>query len=158
MLGRKKDEEGKSSVTAAFIAMANRPVRVLLVEDDANIRIVLNAMFESYNVEVMEAFDRVQACQLAEATTFDLALIDMRLPWPGNGVAVMRALNARAPDLPICVYSGNLTPEDIEGSVQAAGVVTFVPKRFLSREYIVNLFRKFGLASRAGMLATALPA
>lgn len=152
MFGRKK-EEPKSSVTAAFISLANRPVRILLVEDDANLRIVLNSMFEEYNVEVMEATNRQQAVELAEATQFDLALIDMRLPWPGNGVAVMKALNARAPDLPICVYSGSLSVEDIENSVRAAGVVTFVPKVFLSREYIVNLFRKFGLAARAKMLA-----
>lgn len=147
---KQKDEEG--SMTAAFIDVASRPVRVLLVEDDANIRFVLANMFESFNVTLCEASSRDEACDLAKEGGFDLALVDLRLPWPGNGIAVMSVLNQTAPNLPICVYSGHLTPDDISAAVQAAGVITFVPKTLLGKNYIVNLFRKFNLANRAGMV------
>lgn len=147
----KKPREVASSMTQAFIEAVSRPVRVLLVEDDAGIRMVLANMFSGFNVKLEEADSRESACELARVNNYDLALVDLRLPWPGNGIAVMRVLTDTAPDLPICAYSGYLTPGDINASVEAAGVITFVPKNLMSREYIVKLFRKFNLAERAGM-------
>ncbi len=140
------------SIATRYTASASRPVRVLLVEDDPNDRELLRALLLPHNVDLTEALGKQDAIALARSQPYDLALVDMRLPWEGNGVAVMLELRNRAPSIPICAYSSQFSPWDIQKVCEAVRVVTFAPKLLvMGEDYMRELFAQFRLARRAGM-------
>lgn len=146
------------SIADKYTASASRPVRVLLVEDDREDRELLLGYLRPHNVDVTEALGKHDAIALARSQPYDLALVDMRLPWEGNGVAVMCELRRRAPTIPICAYSSQLSPTDIQHVCEAVGVVTFAPKLLIMGEaYMRDLFMQFRLARRAGMMPADCP-
>jgi CheY-like chemotaxis protein len=143
---------GADSIATNYTASASRPVRVLLVEDDENDRYLLRTLLAPHNIDLTEALGKHDAIALARSQPYDLALVDMRLPWEGNGVAVMLELRHRAPAIPICDYSSQLSPHDIAKVCESVGVVTFAPKLLvMGEDYVRDLFVQFRLARRAGM-------
>lgn len=143
------------SLAQRFVDAVSQPVRILLVEDSADDRILISALLKNYNVEIVEAVDKVSAIERAGNESYDLALVDMRLPWEGNGVSVVRQLHQVNPTLPICAYSGDLNGDIVSRAVEAAGVIAFAPKMSLTKKYLIQLFNIFNLGTRAGM--NALP-
>jgi len=139
------------SMAQKFVDSVCQPVRILLVEDNCGDRDIIRALLDKYNVKIEEAGDRLTAIEKAAGSTYDLALVDMRLPWEGNGVSVVRQLHEANPTLPICAYSGDLNGDIVSRAVEAAGVIAFAPKMSLSHRYLVQLFNIFNLAARAGM-------
>lgn len=146
-------DPGAVSIAGAYTASASRPVRVLLVEDDENDRYLLRTLFSPFNIDLTEALGKHDAIALARSQPYDLALVDMRLPWEGNGVAVMLELRMRACAIPICAYSSQLSPHDIAKVCESVGVVTFAPKLLvMGEDYVRDLFTQFRLSRRAGMV------
>lgn len=140
------------TIAGSYTASASRPVRVLLVEDDEDDRELIRSHLRLKNVDLTEALGKQDAIALARSQLYDLALVDMRLPWEGNGVSVMKELRLRAPAIPICAYSSQLSPSDIQKVCEAVGVVTFAPKLLvMGEDYMCDLFTQFRLARRAGM-------
>lgn len=85
------------------------PWRVLLVEDEADIRASLTRLFTEWGLSVHGA-----AC-LADARTlldepWDLAVSDHRLP-DGTARDLARWLTTRQPDLPLIIITGDTAPE-----------------------------------------------
>jgi CheY-like chemotaxis protein len=152
---RRHHVSSQPPISANYTASASRPVRVLLVEDDPDDREILRNLLKPHNVDLTEAMGKHDAIALARSQPYDLALVDMRLPWEGNGVAVMRELRMRAPSIPICAYSSQLSPFDIQKVCEAVGVVTLAPKLLvMGEDYVRDLFTQFRLARRAGMVVS----
>jgi len=69
-------------------------IRLLLVDDDAFIRLALRDAFESAGVEVTEAGDGEQALALTRARPFDLVLCDVHMPRM-DGLTLLRRVRER---------------------------------------------------------------
>ena len=95
---RKQDEEAAPEAPA-------RPLRVLLVEDDALIRMSTGEMLADLGHDVTEAEDGSQALSLLERGRFDVMLTDLSLPaMSGDDLAATAV--ARQPDLAVIFASG----------------------------------------------------
>ncbi len=100
--------------------------RTLIVDDEPDIRELLELTLGRMNVDTWPAANLAEARALLERQDFELCLTDMRLP-DGNGIELVEHIQERYPDLPVAVITayGNM-----ESAVQAlkAGAFDFVSK------------------------------
>ncbi|GAB4207802.1 MAG: response regulator transcription factor [Roseiflexaceae bacterium] len=80
--------------------------RILLVDDEANIRLTLGAMLKRVGYEVVSADGGQEAVGLLEQQSFDLLLVDLKMPGM-DGMQVVAAARARQPDIAIIVLTGH---------------------------------------------------
>lgn len=80
-------------------------VRVLLVDDDLELLRFLQAELADRSYEVVAARSGDEALDLAQRGSFDVALLDVRMPGP-SGLDVCRALASSCPDLPVVLMTG----------------------------------------------------
>jgi DNA-binding NtrC family response regulator len=78
---------------------------VLVVDDEESMRHFLQKTLRREGYEVAVARDGPEALELAQAKPPDLALVDVRMPGM-DGVAVLRALRAASPRLPVVLMTG----------------------------------------------------
>lgn len=93
--------------------------RVLLVEDDENQLLIRRLLFEKRGYDVLTARNSAEALQLASSFP-DLALIDLSIPRPEDGLALVRELHVRLPQAKIAVLTG--LPRGLEGTPEASMV------------------------------------
>lgn len=67
-----------------------RPVRVLVADDEPTLRLALSMFLGRHGYEVEQAEDADQAFQLATRKRFDVALVDVRMP--GDGLSLLDRL------------------------------------------------------------------
>lgn len=85
--------------------------RVLVVEDERNIRILLTSILRQQGFDVVEAPDGREALRLLrEDGQYRLIITDLRMP-NMNGVALLEALHEDFPDIPVIVTSAYATAD-----------------------------------------------
>jgi len=99
---------------------------VLIIDDEPDIRELLELTLNRMDIETMAAADVNEAKALLKQNSYDLCLTDMRLP-DGNGIELVEWIQTELPNLPVAVITayGNM-----ELAVQAlkAGAFDFVSK------------------------------
>jgi len=80
--------------------------KILLVEDNADVADVSQAMLEEIGYTVRLAADARQALVMFEAEAFDLVVSDIVMPGGMNGIELAEELRHRKPKLPIVLVSG----------------------------------------------------
>jgi CheY-like chemotaxis protein len=80
--------------------------RILVVDDDDAIRESVRLALNTIGMTVVSAESGERALEAFDMA-FDGAIIDLMMPGI-NGLETIKALRARAPDLPIIVVSGSL--------------------------------------------------
>ena len=104
----------------------SQPSRILLVDDEANIRLTLSALLQRAGHDVTPAENGEDAVKLLEQQSFDLLLVDLKMPGMG-GMDVVAAARQRQSDLAIIVLTGHGSLETaIEGLHQ--GVFDYLLK------------------------------
>jgi two-component system, NtrC family, nitrogen regulation response regulator NtrX len=85
--------------------------RILLVDDEANIRKMVCALLESEGFDTLEAPNGQAALTLVGEDPPDVVLLDLMMPPGPDGLATLEQLKKRAPDVPVVMMSGkaNLT-------------------------------------------------
>ena len=114
-----------------------RPMRMLLVEDDAAIVASLTDLLRSEGYETRCADGQDAAVELLRSERFDLALVDVALA-QGNGFAVCAAAKACDP-APAVIF---LTASDDEFSTVAGldmGADDYIAKPFRARELLSRI-------------------
>ncbi len=86
--------------------------RILVVDDEANIRRMLIALLESEGYDTAEAVNGSAAVTTLEATAPDAVLLDLMMPPGPDGLATLAELRKRAPDVPVVMMSGKATLGD----------------------------------------------
>jgi CheY-like chemotaxis protein len=87
--------------------------KILLVDDEPNIRLVLGAVLEQagYNVEAAE--DGYIALRKVQQSRPDLVITDLRMPYM-YGFELLSVLRTRFPDLPTIAISGEFLAVDVQ--------------------------------------------
>jgi CheY-like chemotaxis protein len=126
--------------------------RILIVDDEEPIRVVLEQVLRRQGYETMSAMDGVHALQILRGRPggFDLAIVDLMMPRM-RGSALIRELRVLAPAMPI-VYSSGFA-EDGEGNddlqgLAELGVRTFLPKPFREEELLEALRKAESVAEK----------
>ncbi|MFO7483824.1 sigma-54-dependent transcriptional regulator, partial [Oceanibaculum nanhaiense] len=100
--------------------------KALVVDDEPDIRELLEITLGRMNIETHAAADLAGARRQLAQHHFDLCLTDMRLP-DGNGIELVELIQLQRPDLPVAVITAH---GSMEAAVQAlkAGAFDFVSK------------------------------
>jgi len=86
--------------------------RVLLVDDEANIRKMVAALLESEGFETAEAANGTAGIAEVERDAPDAVLLDLMMPGGPDGLATLERLKRVAPDLPVVMMSGKANLAD----------------------------------------------
>jgi two-component system, NarL family, response regulator LiaR len=102
---------------------ADRPIRVLLVDDHAVVRKGLRALFEHEpGIEVVgEAGDGGQAIQALDRLRPDVILMDLEMPGVG-GVEATGRISERHPETKIVVLTSHAAEEDVFPALRAGAL------------------------------------
>jgi DNA-binding response OmpR family regulator len=84
----------------------SQPARILMVDDEAAIRLTLGALLERAGYAVTPAENGEEAVMLLERQAFDLLLVDLKMPGM-DGMQVVAAARARQPDIAAIVLTGH---------------------------------------------------
>lgn len=113
--------------------------RLLLVDDEDEIRDAARRTLEAAGYDVVEARDGAEAIERfdTDAVGFDLVLTDVRMPRV-DGTATIRALQRRSPGLPIVASSG-LHGDLQDRDVVPEGTAAYLPKPYTSLQLLTTI-------------------
>ena len=100
--------------------------RALIVDDEPDIRELLEITLGRMKIETAAAKDLESAYQLVDNESFDLCLTDMQLP-DGNGIELVNHISENYPQLPVAVITA-FGSMDAAISALKAGAFDFVQK------------------------------
>lgn len=125
------------------------PLRILVVEDDPGIRLVLRTFLEDEGYDVVEAASGEEGLSECAGRMPDLAIVDLRLPGI-HGLDVVRSLRGLA-QIPIMIVTAQADSHDVVAGLEA-GADDYVVKPFVNKEVSARvraLLRRAGPPSRA---------
>ena len=107
---------------------ANNKLRVLVIDDEKNIRATLSLCLEQMNCEVTAAASAEGALAALAQSPYDLAFVDLRLG-DTSGLDLLPKLLGEAPNLMVVVITAYGT---IDNAVEAVkrGAMDYLPKPF----------------------------
>ncbi len=121
--------EAESGLDAAS-GFASRGERILVIEDDAEVRATTLGMLHNLGYDTLEAETGEQALsQLDSEPAIDLVFTDVFLPGGMNGPDIAREIKSRLPDMPILFTSG-YSADQISGNEGTDESVQLITKPF----------------------------
>jgi DNA-binding NtrC family response regulator len=131
-------------------------VRVLIADDEKNIRDAIAAYIAGEGIETVTAADGAAARALLESEAFDGAVLDLRMPKLG-GLELLKWLKEEGPDVPAIVISAY---GEVKDAVQAMklGARDYLVKPFDPEELLMRLKRLLAESARASRAEAQLQA
>ncbi|MFH2126537.1 MAG: response regulator, partial [Pseudomonadota bacterium] len=111
--------------------------RILIVDDEKNYLVVLQALLADNGYEMLTAQNGPQALALAAEEEPDLVITDMRMPQM-SGLDLIQRLKARFSEMPIIVMTAYGT---VENAVEAmkSGATDYISKPFENTELLLTV-------------------
>jgi DNA-binding NtrC family response regulator len=107
--------------------------RILIVEDEAAIRLALSGLLRREGYEVEQAGSGEEAFTVLRRDFFDLVLTDLALGPGADGMAVLRESRALHPETPVVMITAHGS-EKIAVDAMKCGAEDYVPKPFDNEE------------------------
>jgi DNA-binding NtrC family response regulator len=116
--------------------------KVLIIEDDQQIRMVYSYALNNNGFEVLEAPDAVTGLKLLEQHKPEIVLLDMLMPGI-SGLDFLKQNNVhhRYPDIKIIAFSNIETPRVVEEAKQQ-GVVKYFLKVDVTPHQMVDIIKQ----------------
>ena len=112
--------------------------RILLVDDEVNIRKMVAALLESEGFETLEAPNGQAALALVAEDTPDAVLLDLMMPPGQDGLATLEQLKKRVPHVPVVMMSGKANLADAVRATKL-GAFQFLEKPLTPEGVLVAL-------------------
>jgi CheY-like chemotaxis protein len=124
------------------IAALDRPLRVLLVEDNPTNQRVVQLILETLGAEITVANNGQEALDLYRADGFDVILMDMQMPVM-DGLTATRLIRAReqaeaSPRTPVAMLTAN-TLDEHRQTASHAGADLHIPKPITPESLILGI-------------------
>ncbi len=104
------------------------PTRILVVDDEANLRKVLAATLKREGYDVAQASDGQAAIELFDEGGFDVVVSDLVMPRAG-GFEVLKHVLEKAPEVPVILITAHGTVDSAVSAIKA-GAFDYVTKPF----------------------------
>ncbi len=88
--------------------VSERRPRILVVDDESDLRDILQEFLEGYGCDADTVGSAVAALQAVRERRPDVILLDLQMPGPVDGSAVLRSVGRR---VPVVIVSGNADVE-----------------------------------------------
>jgi DNA-binding NtrC family response regulator len=108
--------------------------RVLLVDDEATILIVLSALFRVAGHEVVSANGGDAALEIIKGQEFDLMISDVRMA-PVDGMALLREAKKRYPKMSVIMITAFYSERAVE-EARKMGAYAYLKKPFDNNELL----------------------
>jgi len=102
------------------------PIRILVIDDDCNLRQTLVMVLEHAGYEVTPSANALEGLCCLERQGFDLIFLDIATP-EIDGLVFLPELHQRYPCIPIMILTGYVLPDPASGQLPA-GVSGFLSK------------------------------
>ncbi len=134
-------------------------IRILVVDDDADLRAALTEYISKMGVKVRTAGNLAEAQHLlqAEPVPFDLILVDLKIPG-GTGMDVLRAAHTRCPESLVTIITGYASMETAIEAIRL-GAYNYITKPFSLNEIGVqvrNMIERVTLSKENARLSIRL--
>jgi DNA-binding response OmpR family regulator len=116
--------------------------RILVVDDDRDIRDLVAIKLESAGHEIVTREDGSQALEAAVEGGWDVIVLDVMMPGM-SGIDVLRALRDRGDETPVILLTARGQEKDIEAGF-AAGADQYVTKPFSPRALLARVTAVIG--------------
>ncbi|WP_051378365.1 MULTISPECIES: response regulator [Derxia] len=136
--------------------MNDTPARLLVVDDEPDLRAMLQRFLGGHGHEVRTAADAAQMDRLLLRERFDLLVLDLMLP-DEDGLAICRRLRAAGETLPILMLTARGEAIDRIVGLEM-GADDYLPKPFNPRELLARvnaMLRRQAMTGRAPLGARA---
>jgi CheY-like chemotaxis protein len=152
--GRQARTESIPSVAASSKnKLAQKPAldgcRILLAEDNPDLQMAIGRALRLEGATMSHAWNGREAVEMAQAGTFDVVIMDVRMPLM-DGLDATRTLRASGYRLPIVALSADSTSEGRAASIDA-GCSAYFTKPFDPSDLITSIrfLRHHGTEHRA---------
>ena len=113
-------------MTASKVAKMSDKNRILIVDDDKTVRQSYLRSLESISNNIEAASDGEEALQTMEQKSFDVVLLDMRMPGQ-DGLSVLRTIKQKWPESEVVIITGYPTVASAKEAVRL-GAYDYVAK------------------------------
>jgi two-component system phosphate regulon response regulator OmpR len=117
--------------------MDGPPARILVIDDDAELRALLLRYLGEHGYDVRVAADAQQADRLLSRESFDLLVLDLMLPGE-DGLSICKRLRASGEALPVIMLTARGDPVDRIVGLEI-GADDYVAKPFNPRELLARI-------------------
>ena len=113
--------------------------KILIVEDDKQVRRLLTVLVRGAEIEIDEAADGVEALEKIDAKTYDLVILDRMMPRL-DGLEVLKSMRSRdeLKATPVILVSAKVEDKDLLDGY-GAGANYYIPKPFEPRDLIHSI-------------------
>jgi two-component system NtrC family response regulator len=108
---------------------------ILIIDDEKNYLLVLNAVLEEEGYEVLTASSGPEALEIQKSSDLDLVLTDMKMPGM-DGIEVLESIKARDADLPVIMMTAHGTVDKAVEAMQK-GAYSYILKPFDNERLIL---------------------
>ena len=122
-----------------------KPMHVLLVDDEKEFVSTLAERLALRGVEADWVTNAAEALRKIEATQYDLAVLDVKMPHV-SGIELKRMLHTRCPDMQFIFMTGHGSEQDFHAGSSEAGAAYYLVKPV----HIEELMRKMSAALDQG--------
>ncbi|HKP54181.1 MAG TPA: sigma-54 dependent transcriptional regulator [Chloroflexia bacterium] len=136
--------EASPAVTATTAPSSSTAVterRILVADDDTDIRILLKTFLEDEGYTVSEAASGQEALDGVRSGAYDLVLLDMRLPGM-TGMDVLKQLREKQGNVPVILMTAYGSP-NIAIQASSLGAYSFITKPFELDDVLLTISRYF---------------
>src|SRR5262247_4468102 len=133
-LEEERRDRRQSTALGTLVAVSPTPVRVVIAEDEALIRLDLKEMLEEEGYEIAgEASDGEQAVELANSLRPDLMILDVKMPVL-DGISAAEQIAARhlAPVVILTAFS----QRELVERARDAGAMAYIVKPFTKADLV----------------------
>lgn len=136
----------------------DRPRRVLLVDDDRLVRMVLAALLRRMDAVCVTASDGAEAVDKCASGEFDLVIMDLRMPVM-DGLEATRRIREIDADVPIVGLTANTMPEDTARFMRSgANEVVYKPISADNVEKLLSRYSDYSSNSPTNSYDDGVPA
>jgi PAS domain S-box-containing protein len=122
----------------------NQKKKILIVDDEKNLRLGTKRLLEKEGFEVVTAENGTEGIEFGIATEFDIAIIDMKMP-DYDGIQVLKAIIKRFPNT-VCFIATAFASYDTAIEATRVGAFSYIPKPFSPEELLQQVSK--GLEKR----------
>lgn len=88
----------------------NKPIKILLVDDERGFVDIIAKRMSKRNIEVTRAYSGTEALQALRKEDFDVSVLDLKME-DMDGIEVLKIFKKMAPDLPVIMLTGHGSEE-----------------------------------------------
>ncbi|HEX9860650.1 MAG TPA: response regulator [Nitrospirota bacterium] len=144
------NEIKENSGGAGSALLDNAPAKVLVVDDEQDILVVLSYLLKKAGYDVVTADTGKKALDAVDEGGVELVLLDYMLP-DISGLEVLRKIKTSHADVEVMVVTGRGS-EQVHADVMAAGAAEYIIKPFMN-DNLLELADKTIKSRRARLLS-----